>query len=329
LNKDKLNIEEVFKEAFDKFEVDPGKNAWEAIQAKIGVNTAASSSSAVATTSSATAGSWVATTVFVVVISAAAIGGYFFFNDSAKKVKQEKIESETIENPKETTSIGKTIAGNVNENLKESEPLIDKSIVSRDVDDNDKQPYQPIEEKIKTEKNKPTEIIEETTTPNSKSQTQINQTDNKDKQEGKVAETAPNNETSANQTKNETTSDATEESQEKSTPNIENRTGDNNETTKNEDSNKTIESYIPNVFSPNGDGTNDNWVVTVNHYDAISIKVFDKRNNLAYKAKGLDYPWDGKLMNGNLAAEGLYFYQIVIEYKGEVYTEAGTINLIR
>jgi gliding motility-associated-like protein len=69
---------------------------------------------------------------------------------------------------------------------------------------------------------------------------------------------------------------------------------------------------IPNVFTPNGDGVNDFFVFIANAYKEYEAVILNRWGNEVSRIYVVNdnYLWDGKSQNGELAKEGVYFYQI-------------------
>lgn len=66
---------------------------------------------------------------------------------------------------------------------------------------------------------------------------------------------------------------------------------------------------LPNVFTPNGDNQND--IFTPFPYcfvDRIELQVFNRWGNLVFETSDPDINWDGKNLNEQDLAEGVYYY---------------------
>jgi len=68
----------------------------------------------------------------------------------------------------------------------------------------------------------------------------------------------------------------------------------------------------PNVFTPNNDGDNDVYELEVTNASNIELTITNRWGNLMYYGTGLDPAWNGISPGGNIAEEGVYFYQYVI-----------------
>lgn len=66
---------------------------------------------------------------------------------------------------------------------------------------------------------------------------------------------------------------------------------------------------LPNVFTPNDDGANDLYIPFPYCFvERIELQVFNRWGNLVFEATDPDINWDGKNLNGEDVAEGVYFY---------------------
>jgi len=100
----------------------------------------------------------------------------------------------------------------------------------------------------------------------------------------------------------------------------------------------TILQYIPppyvetpNVFSPNGDNSNDVWQFTViNNVEEVEITIVNRWGNVVYEQTATLPSWDGKIENGNAAAEGVYFFRYAAKgLDGSTIDGHGYFHLIR
>ena len=68
---------------------------------------------------------------------------------------------------------------------------------------------------------------------------------------------------------------------------------------------------IPNIFTPNGDGINDFFSFEMKNIVSINVEIFNqKTGECTAKWNTLDGNWNGKLLNGNDALDGVYIYSI-------------------
>jgi gliding motility-associated-like protein len=86
---------------------------------------------------------------------------------------------------------------------------------------------------------------------------------------------------------------------------------------------------LPNVFTPNGDGENDEFMIFVKNPKTVRLTIFNRWGNPVYEITETTPSWDG-IINGNLAAEGVYFYEYFIETQsGPPLKGNGYVQLIR
>lgn len=70
---------------------------------------------------------------------------------------------------------------------------------------------------------------------------------------------------------------------------------------------------IPNVFSPNADGNNDLWsFINLEYVEKIELTILNRWGNIVFEQREGIPVWNGKLANGNDAAEGVYFYKYIL-----------------
>lgn len=87
---------------------------------------------------------------------------------------------------------------------------------------------------------------------------------------------------------------------------------------------------IPNVFTPDGDGTNEGFVIT---YEGAELRliIFNRWGQQLAEEEGHSIViWDGRTDNGDLAAEGVYYYILLAvthDNKPEKYS--GFVQLLR
>lgn len=84
---------------------------------------------------------------------------------------------------------------------------------------------------------------------------------------------------------------------------------------------------LPNVFTPNNDDINDTFYVGIDEglVECVSFYVYNRWGQILYEAQGNNIAWRGKNQNGELIAEGTYYYILTLQDK--VYK--GTVNLMR
>lgn len=87
---------------------------------------------------------------------------------------------------------------------------------------------------------------------------------------------------------------------------------------------------IPNVFTPNNDGNNDVFIIKGRSIKTFSCIIYDRWGLKIIELASINNGWDGKHANGNIAADGTYYY--IINYtdsKGVSKTEKGFLSLFR
>ncbi len=76
--------------------------------------------------------------------------------------------------------------------------------------------------------------------------------------------------------------------------------------------------YVPNAFSPNLDGVNDRFEIgyigTLYDYE---MKVFDRWGAVIFHSSSPDNTWDGSIVNGRPAANGVYTYFVQYTLESE------------
>jgi gliding motility-associated-like protein len=86
---------------------------------------------------------------------------------------------------------------------------------------------------------------------------------------------------------------------------------------------------LPNSFTPNGDGLNDKLEFYSNFIHDIHFVVFDRWGHAIYEGEGSN-GWDGRLVNGELAPQGMYVIQYDYrDLQGEPVNKVTSLNLMR
>jgi gliding motility-associated-like protein len=83
------------------------------------------------------------------------------------------------------------------------------------------------------------------------------------------------------------------------------------------------ELFIPNVFTPNNDGVNDIFSIT-GFREPTAVLIFDDHGRAVFRSENYKNDWDGRDENGNMLAEGNYWYVIIEpgfgkKRKGNIY----------
>jgi gliding motility-associated-like protein len=336
LSKETNQVEDIFREAFEKYEVDPGSNAWQAIQSKMAAEGAAASSAA-STTAAASSSSWVATAIVATVISATAIGGYFFFNDTAEKIKGKTQQTESKEKIEPTESI--------DSQTKNKEVAVDSKTNQLDV--NAKNEVSTVTNKSIAQENQVTKQKDDSKSIADKkvSNKTAPNTSDKDLKENEEAEEIADitDNQSANLDKEQTSSTtdieksvveenkglpAKEKNEVEKEPSVSNTTSPSEKTHESEVEPPNYTS-LPNVFTPNQDGRNDELEISIEDFDKFHIQIFTKSGQKVFESVDINDRWKGDLPSGSAAPNGFYVYQIVVEKDGKSFPKTGSVSLKR
>ncbi|MEP5611968.1 MAG: gliding motility-associated C-terminal domain-containing protein [Cyclobacteriaceae bacterium] len=87
--------------------------------------------------------------------------------------------------------------------------------------------------------------------------------------------------------------------------------------------------YVPKAFTPNGDGLNDTLELFGLPTETAATRIYTKWGQLIYTSAEPKPGWDG-LINGSLAPEGAYLYEVIFEDSdGVKVRQKGTFALIK
>ena len=87
--------------------------------------------------------------------------------------------------------------------------------------------------------------------------------------------------------------------------------------------------YVPTAFTPNGDGRNDTLELFGLPTATATTKIYNRWGQQVYSSAQPSPGWDGTI-NGNLADEGTYLYEIIFETAdGNERSQRGTFALIK
>ncbi len=86
---------------------------------------------------------------------------------------------------------------------------------------------------------------------------------------------------------------------------------------------------IPNVFTPNGDELNEVFVVHTSGDFNYQFRVFTRNGILVYSSDSPYIRWDGRILGGNKAPEGVYYYVIQSSETPEETSLSGFVYLYR
>lgn len=85
-----------------------------------------------------------------------------------------------------------------------------------------------------------------------------------------------------------------------------------------------------NVFSPNNDNVNDLLVFSEYCNIESTIVILNRWGNIVYESDDILLPWDGTDQFGNTVQDGVYFYQIDLQYSfGVTDQKSGFITVVR
>lgn len=87
---------------------------------------------------------------------------------------------------------------------------------------------------------------------------------------------------------------------------------------------------LPNTFTPNADGQNDEWYPRSRNFALFELQVFNRYGSLVFQSQGENVQWDGLTLNGEPAAEGVYFVHLsATDRYGEVHNRQEAVHLFR
>jgi trimeric autotransporter adhesin len=87
--------------------------------------------------------------------------------------------------------------------------------------------------------------------------------------------------------------------------------------------------HLPNVFTPNGDGNNDLFYLQTQYVEDLDLFIVNRWGNVVFQSTPSNLGWDG-LINGNEAAEGVYFFRYrATGINGIILEGHGNVTLIR
>jgi gliding motility-associated-like protein len=336
------DIEKLFKDQFENFEVEPGTDVWSKIKSEISPNAKVNpDATSVGTKVVSISSSWMSTIIIGAIITSTIAGSYLFFEKKteAKKMEAKSSQNETtddsvsklIEIPEDKTKEGEvTFSNNVEEKNLIEEKLSNKSVSKKS--SLNKEKASPTTEPIASQNE---EEVEEFPSD----------TEEKESIENPII--TENDETTSISKENSTSNNSknvieSSNSQEKSALNKNNVSSDNSISADSDiiEENKSEEEVIieqlnsyplPNVFTPNQDGKNDFFEINIQEasIDAIEVAIFDRTGNLIKQWNNPFDKWDGNLTDGTAAPKGLYLYQIILKKENIQVLRKGVITLNR
>lgn len=88
--------------------------------------------------------------------------------------------------------------------------------------------------------------------------------------------------------------------------------------------------FVPSGFTPNGDGTNDAFRIGGMQIEGLDLQIYSRWGMLIAELSSPDQTWDGKILSGKDAPEGVYVFHLkAVMQTGEGIEQSGTITLIR
>jgi gliding motility-associated-like protein len=85
---------------------------------------------------------------------------------------------------------------------------------------------------------------------------------------------------------------------------------------------------LPNVFTPNGRGPNELFIPYPYRYiSRVEMKIFNRQGNLVFQTEDPDINWNGKNLDGQDVAEGVYFYKCTV-YEIRVDGETPSLDVL-
>lgn len=327
--KEPRNIEELFKESFNGFEVDPGNNAWANIQSQISTpvaSTASTSNSGIW----AASGSKALTAIIAASIIGLSIGGYLYFDSQGSKQKKQRLLQEEVAQPKVNTIEENKIPTKEQTPIKnitevEHAIVLEKKPQAEETVKNSNQVEKQIEKTSNIELDQNNKVIDATDVEiNNSENTKISITE--DTQSSDIDERISS--------KNEVIPTENNIISESNDPVI---VANNNAPTKKSEPAKKSGSEgvsepifnIDNIFSPNGDNVNDVFEIKVEGADQIEVQIFNKAGKKIHYWIGEYGFWDGRNMDDSPAPPDTYVYIVSVKKSGKTFPKKGMINLVR
>ena len=88
--------------------------------------------------------------------------------------------------------------------------------------------------------------------------------------------------------------------------------------------------YIPTAFTVNADGLNDRLRIVADHYAGVDVRIATISGALVFHTNDLARMWDGRMLDGTLAAEGPYHCLVALtDLEGRTHFKREVIRLIR
>ena len=320
---DKDPIKDLFRDKLQSHEVMPSESVWSGVSDALGHSAASSASVGSA--------SFLKVAAIAVGVSAVGVVGFMMMNSDEteplksieKTVLQEKdidesVSSETIDSDVEESKSPEIT-------LSDSESLSSEKVISNE-SIRDTQPELitindslPVSTPSESQANPV--VVEEKEIHN------INEANPVSPEVPVIVPAVTINEDQGNegQVSSETTSETIE------TPELE-ETYEEIVSDQDESSDILIEESIvlPNIFTPNGDRVNDLFEIEIGDKLEFQIVVLNRQNQLVFKSGDPRFQWDGTMLNGEPAPEGVYLYYFSAKDRfGNDITESSVLTIKR
>jgi gliding motility-associated-like protein len=325
------DIEKLFKEKLQNFEVTPRVNAWANVKAGI-------SGGAAGSAAASASASWSSSVIVGVIIASVAVGGYFFFNNEGEK-KISPPQQTPVENvvtkkaePEVSSDLSEIKSKTANRSVDSESVKKTSTEIANQLSPNEKGGFNSNGVKATTDNSELTEEeqqIHEQTIDEIIAEHQRFAVEQQEIEE--LAEKLSEN--------NKTASSASAEERDKSTNDPENKVNSNVNSTVNVNEQNRLENkriaaqvIFPNIVTPDLDGTNDVFKLIKEKsiaIDHIRIDVLTLNGKVIGTSNGTSDGWDGRLPNGSLAPEGPYSYQAIIYIGEKQFSKVGGFVLKR
>lgn len=88
--------------------------------------------------------------------------------------------------------------------------------------------------------------------------------------------------------------------------------------------------FVPNVFTPNSDSINDYFYPELKGISSFQMMIYNRWGQKVFDTQSKEGKWNGKMSNGSLCPEGVYYGLIrAIDFKNKQYEISVTITLLR
>ncbi len=346
------NIEELFKDAFDQFEVDPGDQLWGKIQGEIPSAGTSSAAGQAASTASKVGSGWLTTAVVGGAIAVTSIAGYYYFEKKAEARKtseevQPLVEEETAPSNQSSTlplEVAKEEKEDLDSDQLKSEtlPKEEKAELSKDQTERPEKETKIAQKELHNEKeqisseenlNNESEVGENDLSTSSDPDSELSSED------AEVASSTAAG-TAADKPVTSTSKGPSNKSFGKDKDHDNNLDPDDpsvdDKVEEEVDAKQiAIEEYkIQNVITPNGDGITDIFKIEPSDLEslgvtAIKVQIFNAATNgLVYEYNDIYGSWDGRNMSGNKVSPGAYFCIVIMNQDGKEYMKKQVINVL-